>query len=305
MPTPAEAASDVFSAVWRSILFVPANNDRFVASAVKQAADVLQIDLEDSVPPDQKASARQRVPDIARRFAVAGYDVVVRVNRPWRLLVPDLEAAVSADVTAVTLPKVPDAAHVRAVAEVLAEVEAERGLPVGQTRIIAMIEGPDGLLEMPAIASAHRRVCGLMVGAEDLALSLRMAVTEDGLYFPNVMAVAAARRAGVMPIGFIGSVADFDDLAAFRQRIRRARSLGFDGAFCVHPSQIAVLNEEFAPSVDEIAHATELVAEFDLQHAAGRGAFSFRGRMVDLPVVQQAQQVLHRAAAIRNRQSRR
>jgi len=195
--------------VWRSILFVPAISDRFVDSALRQPADVLQIDLEDSVGPTQKEEARARVPAIADRFAQAGRDVIVRVNRPWRLLVRDLEAVVSPSVMAVSLPKVPDASFIHGVAEVLAEVEAERGIAHGHTRIVAMVEDAQGLSAINEIAAAHPRVVGLIVGAEDLAVSMRMAVDDDGLYMPNLMAVMAARRAGILPLGFIGSVADY------------------------------------------------------------------------------------------------
>ena len=293
------------SEVWRSILFVPAISDRFVDSALRQDADVLQIDLEDSVAPEHKESARQRVPAIADRFLQAGYDVVVRVNRPWRHLVRDLEASVRASVHAVTLPKVPDAAFVRAVAEILAELEFESGLPPGHTQIIAMIEDAGGLRQMADIAAAHGRVRGIIVGAEDLAVSMRMAVSEDSLYVPNVMAVAAAREAGVAPIGFVGSVADFADENAFRERVERARRLGFEGAFCIHPKQVPIVNAAFAPDPEELAHAQALLAEFERQLAAGCAAFAFKGRMVDLPVVAQARALVARADAIRQMSLRR
>jgi citrate lyase subunit beta/citryl-CoA lyase len=284
--------------VWRSILFVPAVSDRFVESALKQAADVLQIDLEDSVGPDQKEFARARVAAIADRFALAGRQVTVRVNRPWRLLVRDLEAVVRPSVLAVALPKVPDAAFVQSVSEVLDELEHENRMVRGHTRIIAMVEDAQGLAAMDEIAAAHPRVIGLIVGAEDLAVSLQMSVADDGLYVPNVMAVAAARRAGVLPIGFIGSVADFKDQDRFRARIRRARKLGFESAFCVHPSQVPILNEEFAPSAAEVAHAEAVIAAYESQMSSGKAAFSFNGRMVDLPVVDQARQIVRRHQAV-------
>jgi len=284
--------------VWRSILFVPAVSDRFVDSALRQPADVLQIDLEDSVGPAQKDEARARVAGIAERFAQAGRDVIVRVNRPWRMLVRDLEAAVSPSVLAVSLPKVPDASFVLGVAEVLSELEFERGLPQGHTRIVAMVEDAQGLSAINDIAMAHPRMVGLIVGAEDLAVSMRMAVHEDGLTLPNLMAVIAARRAGILPLGFIGSVADYKDVEAFRARVERARRLGFEGAFCVHPSQVAVMNQAFAPAPAEVEHARAVVDAFEAQLGSGRAAFSFNGRMVDLPVVEQCRQVLQRAAAI-------
>lgn len=284
--------------VWRSIMFVPAISDRFVESAFKVPADLLQIDLEDSVGPAQKEEARARVGGIADRFAAAGRDVSVRVNRPWRLLVRDLEATVCKSVLAISMPKVPDAAFVQNVAEVLADIERERGLPVGHTRIITMIEDAEGLVNMDAVAASHSRVVGQIVGAEDLAVSMRMAVEDDSLYVPNAMNVAACRRAGVMPVGFIGSVADYQDQDAFRARIRRARKLGFESAFCVHPTQVGIINEEFAPSAAEVAFAQGLIAEFERQVGSGRAAFAYQGRMVDLPVVDQARQVRVRHQAV-------
>lgn len=284
--------------VWRSILFVPAVSDRFIESALRQPADVLQIDLEDSVGPDQKTEARARAGAIADRFAAAGRNVTVRVNRPWRLLVRDLEAVVRPSVLAVALPKVPDAAFIQSVSEVLDELEHEQGMARGHTRIIAMVEDAQGLSAMNEIAAAHPRVVGLIVGAEDLAVSLQMSVADDGLYVPNVMAVTAARRAGILPIGFIGSVADFKDTEAFRARIQRARKLGFESAFCVHPSQVAILNEAFAPSAQELAQAQAVLDAYDAQLRAGKAAFSLQGRMVDLPVVDQARQVMRRHAAL-------
>ena len=291
--------------VWRSIMFVPAVSDRFVESALKVPADLLQIDLEDSVGPLQKEEARKRVGTIADGFAAAGRDVSVRVNRPWRLLVRDLEATVRKSVLAIALPKVPDAGLVQSVAEVLAELEREQGLTIGHTRIITMVEDAEGLANLNAIAAAHTRVVGQIVGAEDLAVSMRMAVEEDSLYVPNVMNVTACRRAGIMPVGFIGTVADFKDQDAFRARIRRARKLGFESAFCVHPTQVGITNEEFAPSPAEVAFAQGLVAEFEREVSTGRAAFTYQGRMVDLPVVDQARLVLARHAAVvaRNRRA--
>jgi citrate lyase subunit beta/citryl-CoA lyase len=291
------AAADL--PIWRSILFVPATSQRFIDRAPSQAADALQIDLEDSVAPQDKEAARASVASIARSFVNAGKDVIVRVNRPWRLLVRDLEAAVCESVTAISLPKVPDAGFIKSVAEVLSDLEFERGLAQGHTRLIAMIEDPEGLHHVDAIAQAHARMLGLIVGAEDLAVSMHMAVTEDTLYTPNIMALVAARRAGLIPLGFIGSVADYKDQQAFRTRIERARSLGFEGAFCVHPSQVMIMNEGFAPQASEVEHARGLVLAFEQAQAAGKAAFAYKGRMVDLPVVEQARRLLAKAERLK------
>ena len=284
--------------VWRSILFVPAVSDRFVESALKGDADALQIDLEDSVGPAQKDEARERVAAIADRFAAAGREVTVRVNRPWRMLVRDLEATVRASVSAIAMPKVPDASFVRELAAVLAELERERGLPVGHTRVITMVEDAEGLAHLDAIAAAHSRVVGQIIGGEDLAVSLGSSVDDDAMYVPNVENVRAARRAGVLPIGFVGSVADYRDVDAYRARIVRARRLGFEGAFCIHPTQVEVCNACFAPDAAEVQAAREMLEAFEHAVGAGRAAFAWKGRMVDLPVVDRTRRLLARHAAI-------
>ncbi len=290
---------------WRSMLFVPANSDKFLESALRRSADAIQLDLEDACPPDLKASTRERIGELAQRAADAGFDVIVRINRPWRLLVRDLEACVHPAIKALTLPKVPDGSFIRSVAEVLDEVELEKGLPVGHTKLIAMVEDANGMANMDNIAQAHARVYGMIVGAEDLAVSLRMAVDPDGLYVPNVMAVAACRRAGIVPIGFVGSVADFADREKFKETVQRAARLGFEGAFCIHPSQVDAANDAFSPDAALVERARALLATFEAECAAGRAACTFEGRMVDAPVAAQARLLIERDDALQAMLARR
>lgn len=282
---------------WRSFLFVPAVNDRFIESAIKRSVDVLLIDLEDSVGPNDKDRARQRVRSIAAKFSQADYAVAVRINRQWNLAIKDIESSVCSSVNALVLPKVPDASYVRYVDELLTTFESEQGLTHGHTGLVVMIEDAEGLENMSSIAAAGPRVCGLIVGAEDLAVSMQMAVSEDSLYVPNVLAVAACRKANIKPIGFIGSVADFNDPMDFRQKIVRAAGLGFEAAFCIHPSQVEIVNEEFTPRAAAVDDAKALIDEFERQMELGRAACTFRGRMVDLPVVEQARQLVRRFKA--------
>lgn len=292
-------------ATWRSMLFVPANSDKFLQSALKRSADAIQLDLEDACPPDLKTATRARIGELAELASSAGFDVIVRVNRPWRLLVRDLEACVHPAIKALTLPKVPDGSFLRSVAEVLAEVEQEKGLPVGHTQLIAMVEDADGLANMDDIARAHPRLYGMIVGAEDLAVSMRMAVDPDGLYVPNIMAVAACRRAGIVPIGFVGSVADFADQDKFTQTVERAARLGFEGAFCIHPSQIEPANQAFSPDPKAVERARALVATFEQARANGQATCTFESRMVDAPVVAQAHLLIERDEALKTLLARR
>ncbi|HJS85869.1 MAG TPA: CoA ester lyase [Acetobacteraceae bacterium] len=283
--------------VWRSMLYVPVNVPRFVAGAADRGADAVILDLEDAVAPTEKARARTLLADAVPEVSRRGADVVTRVNRPWRLLVRDLEAAVIPGVTALALPKADSAEHVQAVAETMAELESERGItePIG---LIAMVETPGALFRMEAIARAHPRMVALTIGAEDLASSVGMLPEAEGLLLPKQLSVFAARAAGILPLGFVGTVADYRDPAAFRAIVRRARRLGFLGAACIHPSLVPVLNEEFAPSVEEVAQAGRMVAAYDAALADGLGAITFEGKMIDVPVVDRAKALLARAAAI-------
>ena len=290
--------------LWRSMLFVPVLNEKFLAGAASRGADCIQLDLEDSIPLARKTEARAAVRAAAETLASQGIDVVVRINRPWRMAIADIEASVGPAVVALNLPKVPDVGHVCAVAEILDELEAERGLARGHTRLVVMIETPGGLIDMAAIATASDRVVAMTVGAEDLALAMGMEPVEDALYVPNVQAVAAARAAGILPIGYVGTVAEYEDEARFRETAERARRLGFAGGFCVHPKQVPILNAAFSPSAAEVAEAKALIAAYDAALAAGNGAVNHNGRMIDQPVAERARALLTRAAAIAARQRR-
>lgn len=290
--------------VWRSMLFVPVTVAKYVDRAAERGADALILDLEDSVPLAEKPRGRELLQDAAATVAKNGADVVVRINRPWRQALQDIEAAVSPAVQALMLTKVASAEHVRMIAEVVGEIEAERGMAAGTTRFVALVETASGFLRIAEIAGAHPRLVALSIGAEDFALSVGMLPEAEGLFFPKQQMIIAARAAGILPLGFIGTVADFRDLDAFRATIRRSRRLGFAGASCIHPSQVAILNEEYRPSSDEVAQAERAVAAYDAATAAGIGAIEIDGKMIDVPVIERAKHVLARHRAILAREAK-
>jgi citrate lyase subunit beta/citryl-CoA lyase len=287
--------------IWRSMMFVPVNVDKFVDSAHTRGADVVILDLEDSILPKDKERARTLVAAAAPKVGRSGADVVVRINRQWRLCLRDLEAVVSKDICALMLPKTESAEHVHMVAEVLDELEAERGLPQGHTKLVPMIEGAAAFFRVQKIAAAHARVVALTLGAEDFALSVGMVPEAEGLFYPKQQIVIAARAAGVLPLGFIGTVADFKDLDAFRATVRRSRRLGFMGASVIHPSQIEILNAEFRPSPEEVQQARKVVTAFEAAAGGNQGAIQVDGKMVDIPVVERCRATLARHEAIEQR----
>ena len=290
--------------VWRSMLFVPVTQRRFVEGAARRGADAIILDLEDSVAASEKERARTLVPEAAEIVSRGGADVVVRLNRPLRMTVRDLEAVIGPGVQAVALPKAESAQHVQLIAEIIGEVEAERGMPIGTTKMLAMVETASAFFRIAEIAKAHPRLVGLNLGAEDFALSAGMLPEAEGLFMPKQMCVFAARGAGIMPLGFVGTVAEFHDLDAFRETVRRSRRLGFVGASVIHPSQVAILNEEFRPSAAEVDHARRVVAAYDEALAAGVGAVTVDGKMIDVPVVERARLLLEREDAIIAREAR-
>ena len=290
--------------VWRSLLFVPATSERFVAKGPDVGADGLVLDLEDSVAASAKESARAAVPDIVRGFAARGADTLVRINRPWRLAVRDLEAAVVPELDALLCPMVDSAEHVVALGETVAELEAERGIPAGRIRLCLAVETAKGYLNLREIARADPRSVALSLGSEDFGLSMGMMPDEETLYGPKQQVVACAAEAGLLPMGFVGSIAEFRDIDAFRRIVRRSKKMGLMGATCIHPNQVRVCNEEFGPTEEDIEAARRVVAAYDEAQARGEGAISVDGRMVDVPVAERARAVLRIAGAVAERRRR-
>jgi citrate lyase subunit beta/citryl-CoA lyase len=291
--------------VWRSLLYVPVNVPRFVDKAHLRGADGIILDLEDSIPPAEKDSARTLVRDAAARIAAHGTDVLVRINRPLGACVRDIEAAVCAEVSALFLPKVTGPEHVQLLDELVGEVEAARGIAPGQTRLIPMIETADAFFAFHAIAKCSPRLASVVLGGEDFALDVGF-VPDPAVYqYPKQQALIAARAAGLTPMGLIGTVADYDDDEAFIEMVRNSARFGFEGASCIHPKNVPLLNAGFSPDAKQVAHARRII-ELDAQHAAaGRGSWRLDGKMIDIPVVERARRLVARAERIAARESNR
>jgi len=282
---------------WRSVHFIPANVPRYVEKAAGLPADAFQIDLEDSVPADARQESRARVAAIAASLKRARpeADVLVRINRPLRDAVLDIESSVGPDVDALTIAKVDGASHVRLLDELVSACERERHLPAGHTAMMVVIETPRAFEAMDEIARASPRIVAMMLGTEDFALACGFAPTDEVMLMPKQRMVIAARSAGIAPLGYIGSIAGFRDAGRFREMVRRSRDFGFVGGTSIHPLQIPVLNEVYSPGREEIEAALAIVAANDEALSAKRGSFEADGRMVDAPIVERARRLLERA----------
>jgi citrate lyase subunit beta/citryl-CoA lyase len=290
--------------VWRSLMYVPVNVDKYVDKAHTRGADVIQLDVEDSVPPAEKAKARTLVEAAAKKVRRAGADVVVRINRPLSLAVRDLEHSICPDVDAIACTKVDSASHIRLLDELVTELEEKRGMPVGHTQFIAMVETADAFFRIHEIVRASPRIVATCIGGEDFALDNNMQPTGEALFYPKQHMVFAANSAGIMPIGFIDSVAGFGDWDKFRKMVRRSRDFGFMGAGCIHPGQVTIVNEEYTPTADEVEFARKIIKLDKEAAASGRGSWSLDGKMIDIPIIVRAQKLIKRFEAIKAREAK-
>jgi citrate lyase subunit beta/citryl-CoA lyase len=277
----------------RSILFIPALAERFIAKAAERGADQLVIDLEDSIAPARKADARAALPGVAARLAPSGIPLMVRINHlpgggAAALVASDIGAAVRAEITGLMLPKIETAAEVQACADLVAAAEAACGLADGHTWLMPMLETPRGVLNTDSIARAHPRVKVLNFGVEDFAQAMRTPPSAAATAMPAQMVAMAGRANGIPTIGLPGSVAEFTDLAAFRRTVELARELGLVGSGCIHPAQVAILNEVFGANTAAIAEAQAIVTLYEAALARGEGAVAHEGRMIDIPVYERA-----------------
>lgn len=276
--------------IWRSMLFVPANNEKFVLKSHTRGADAIILDLEDSVPSDQKKVARKALRAAVSHLRSHNIDVLVRINVEEDLAILDLKTIIGLDVSAIIVAKADTAYQVSRISDHINRLENEKNAVTSLT-LIALIESVDALLHLDGIAHSPR-VSAMTLGPEDFCASAGMEPTADGLLFPNQQVLFSCRRAGITPMGFVGSIADYDDLDAFRAMARRASSLGFEGAFCIHPKQVAVLNEEFSLSPSVIKWAKNVVEAYEFAKVEGKGAFMVDGKMVDRPVIIRARRIL-------------
>jgi citrate lyase subunit beta / citryl-CoA lyase len=282
----------------RSVLYMPGSNARALEKAKSLPADALILDLEDAVAPAAKETARIQVCAAVKAGGYGGREVVVRINgldTPWGQA--DLEAAAAAGPDAVLVPKVGSGADIARVTESLAAA----GAPAG-TQLWAMIETPLAILNIGGIAAAAKapgaRLACFVMGTNDLVKETRADLSNNrrpALYWLSA-AVTAARAYGLDALD--GVYNNFRDADGYRRECMHGRALGFDGKTLIHPDQIAVANEVFAPPADEVAWARRIIAAFDLPEHKGKGVITVDGRMVELMHAEMARRTVAIAEAI-------
>jgi citrate lyase subunit beta/citryl-CoA lyase len=283
----------------RSQLFVPANRPKLLKGAGRHDADAIILDLEDSVPPGERVAARVSLADAVARLSGSHY-VSVRINKPFDVVIDDLDAAIAARPAALVIPKVDSAVEVKILDALVAEREIRQGIDRGTIELQVLVETAVGLANIMEIAGSSPRIVSLTLGIEDLAKELEIEPGALGfdVSWAHGRVLMAARAAGIAPYGLMNSLSNYADLETLADDVRRSRAFGFVGAFCIHPSQVPILNAGFAPSELEVAQARRIVAALDNAERAGAASTSLDGRMIDVPVADRARRILRRADSL-------
>ena len=281
----------------RTMMFVPGNNPAMMQDAFIYGPDSIMLDLEDSVTMAEKDAARLLVYNALKTIDYGNTEMVVRVNplnTPYGK--KDVEAVVKAGVHVIRMPKTETADEIRELEAEIEKVETELGC-LGRTQIMAAIESTLGVINAYAIATASKRMMGIALGAEDYCANLKAQRTPDGmeLLMARQTIVVAARAAGIDALDTVYS--NLNDMETFRKEVELIKTLGFDGKSIINPRQIEVVNEVFAPTEKAIEKAMGIIAAIKEAEKRGSGVISYKGKMVDRPVVIRAQRTIELAIA--------
>jgi citrate lyase subunit beta/citryl-CoA lyase len=293
--------------VARSLLAVPATRRKMAEKALASEADAVFLDLEDAVAPHNKAAARGDVVAALKELDWCGRPGLYRANALdtsyfYRDLIEVIEAAGGA-LDAIIVPKVNRPEDLHVVSTLLSQLELAMDLEQGRIEIEAQIESAEGLTNVDSIASATGRLTALHFGPGDFAASVSMPQASIGVmdewdevypghrfHYAMQRIVVAARAAGLRVLD--GPVADYGDEEGLQRSCLIARSLGFDGKWCIHPAQIAIVNEAFSPTARDVEWAKKVVAAYEEANAVGSGSVSVDGHMVDAASIKLARNTL-------------
>jgi len=291
--------------VLRSILFVPGNNMRMITKACTLPADAITLDLEDAVPFSEKETARIFIKDSIKMVKDSGTTVIVRVNG-WStgLIEEDLKFVIREGLDCIMLPKAESKNDVTQLDLLLSKLEKERNLESNSVGIIPTIETAKGVMNAWEIATASRRNIGITFGAVDFTRDLGVSPSKEGIeiLYPRAHIGIVARAAKIPAIDTVFT--DLIDRKGLEEDCKLAKQLGYSGKNVIHPTQIELVNKIFAPTQEEVEWAKKVVPAFEEASKKGLGAISVDGRMVDLPVYEQAKNVLALVKAIKEIESK-
>ena len=287
-------------AVMRSIMYVPGNNPKMVEKAPSIPADIITLDLEDSVPPSEKEAARKLVAEKLKYAGSGGAQVYVRINN-WEteMTNDDLEAVVWEGLDGVTLAKTGHPDDVKRLDWKLEELERRRGIPVGTVKISMLLETAKGIMNAYECCLASSRNVNAIFGAVDYCRDMRVKLTSEAVeqMWGRAKMAIAARAAGIVAID--APFVAYQDIPAFERNVMEGKQMGYEGRMIIHPSQVEPSNRLYAPDPADVEWANGVVKVFEEEGLAkGKAAVSYLGKMVDTPVYLNAKDILAAQAEI-------
>ncbi len=279
-----------------SRLYLPGNTPSLMINAGIHKPNGIILDLEDAVAPDKKFEASFVVRNALRQVNYYGAERMVRINQVPKGL-DDLEFLVPHNVNLILVPKCENKDQIIAVNQRIESIKKDKGI-TGNIWLMPIIESALGVLKAYEIAGSAENIVAIAIGLEDYTADLGTQRTKEGTesFFARSMVVNAARAAGVQPIDSVFS--DISDMAALKQNVLASKALGFDGMGCIHPRQIAVIHENFAPNEAQIDRAKKIVNAFVIATEKGLGVVSLGSKMIDPPVVKRAQKTVNLAISL-------
>jgi len=286
-------------AMLRSLLFIPGHRGRFYEKLAEFRPDAVIVDLEDAVPTSEKPLARSMARERLGGPLLQPFQVFVRVNdvrTPF--FRDDIDGIVASGLDGVFLPKAESSEELREANMLLAQAELRAGLPIGQIRLVPIIESVKGALRAEAIVTASPRVLALSFGSEDFSLDLGVERSRDGVETRYPRAHVALVAHGFGRLVFDTPWTDIADAEGLKRETIEGRQLGYTGKCAIHPNQIPIINSVFSPTDDEVRWATRVVEAYEAAIKTGTGAINLDGRLIDVPMVARARRVLERARGV-------
>ena len=282
----------------RALLYMPGDDRRKIEKATTLGVDSICMDMEDGVAANKKAEARAVIAQAMKELNFGNSERCIRINSIGSGLEKrDLVAALATNPDSIVVPKIETADQVKWVSEHIETYELSGNLSIGAIRLLIGVETAKGILNLKEIAEADKRLEAIIFGAEDYAASIGATRTKEGtevLYARSaVVTTCAANDLQAIDMVYI----DFHDLEGLRAEAEQGAGLGFSGKQIIHPNQVVPVQEAFTPSDEATEYARRVVESFEASQKEGKGAYALDGKMIDMPLLKNAQKVLDRARA--------